>query len=150
MRDKALHGVLEESLIYIKNQLNLYDWHILSVVDSLKHHAAGQCSRQYEYKSATLSFDAKVIRSKRKAREYLRHELLHCVMAPMDRIETAVRPFLTKKEKKLLRCVVMEVEHDIIHHIEGILDYRVNAPLRPKKKKRKKLAKKRHRKRKKR
>lgn len=101
-------------------KLALQPWRIRTFVDSCGGNA-GQNQRAYQYKTATVKLDHRHIRDEKEAVDVLRHEYLHCVFSPFDRIETVCKPLMMKKEFRMLLDVLTEVEHDILHHVEIIL-----------------------------
>lgn len=120
MKEEKLVKIVVRNIPAIRKKLALQPWRMRTFVDSCRGNA-GQNERSYQYKTATIKLDHRQIRDEHEAVDVLRHEFLHCVLAPIDRIETVCKPLMTKKEFKMLEDVLMEVEHDVLHHLELIL-----------------------------
>ncbi len=91
--------------------LGLERWNIDVRFDE-KLKDAGNCDYKPEYMQATISFNPKDI-SLADVDEYARHELLHCIVAPLAQVADFVR-----ERDKNSREMVREAEERVVSQLE--------------------------------
>lgn len=94
MDRSAVKAIVDREIGPLMGRLGIHHWKVAVVYGPIGDDAGGtvtgQCTRLYDYNSATVALDPGAMEDEDHARRVLRHELFHVVLSPFDLYAGAV------------------------------------------------------------
>lgn len=123
MKKKDVKRAVKKHLPGLIELLRLAEWDVaVDVIGDEADEDYGRADIRAPYRTAVVTLNAHRLKTIAKVRRVLRHELLHLVLADVDRITFAAEATLSKRGKRMFREVSYQAEEAQVERLERILD----------------------------